>query len=115
MNDLNVEVGDRVVLCHTNTGYVRTGTVIKITEKRKDIVVDYGTYKATFSSDGWEKGSSSGFHCSYIKVLTPKIEEQLLQIITIKKCRDVFTNKRDLTFEQAEKILKILEAEEVTK
>lgn len=111
MNDLNVEVGDRVVLCHVNMGYISTGTVIKITEKRKDIVVDYGTYKETFSSDGWEKGSSPGFHRSYIKVLTPEIEEQLLQIKTIKKCRDVFRNKRDLTFEQAEQILKILEAE----
>lgn len=111
MNDLNVEVGDRVVLCHVNMGYVSTGTVIKITEKRKDIVVDYGTYKETFSSNGWEKGSGQGFYRSYIKVLTPEIEEKLLQIKTIKKCRNVFRSKGNLTFEQAEQILKILEAE----
>lgn len=112
MNNLNVKVGDRVVLCHVNMGYVSTGTVIKITEKRKDIVVDYGRYKETYSSNGWQKGS--GFCCSYIKVLTPEIEEQLRQAEIIRKCRDTFEKKKDLTFEQAEKILKILEAEEVS-
>lgn len=109
MNYLNVKVGDRVILCN-NWGFTSSvGTVIKITEKRKDIVVDYGRYKETYSSDGWRKGNTSS-----IKVLTPEIEEQLRQNKIIRKCRDTFEKKKDLTFEQAEQILKILEAEGVS-
>lgn len=107
MNDLNVKIGDKVILCNYLGFTSSVGTVIKITEKRKDIVIDYGRFKETYSLDGWEKGSN----LRHIKVLTSEIEEQLRQNKTIRKCRDIFEKKKDLTFEQAEKILKILEAE----
>jgi len=111
MNDLNVKVGDKVILCN-NWGFTSSvGTVIKITEKRKDFVVEYGGYKETYSSDGFRKGTDSLYNTSYIKVLTPEIKEQLRQNKIIRKCRDAFEKKKDLTFEQAEKILKILEVE----
>lgn len=113
MNDLNVKVGDRVISCYIRGFTPFVGTVVKITEKRKDIVVDYGRFKETYSSDGWEKGSDKWFNRSYIKVLTPEIEEQLREDEIIRKCRDAFKEKKDLTFEQAEKILKILEVEGV--
>lgn len=113
MNDLNVKVGDRVISCYIRGFAPFVGTVVKITEKRKDIVVDYGRFKETYSSDGWEKGSYKWFNRSYIKVLTPEIEEQLREDEIIRKCRDAFKEKKDLTFEQAEKILKILEVEGV--
>lgn len=113
MNDLNVKVGDKVILCN-HWGYTSSvGTVIKITEKRKDIIVDYGRYKETYSSDGWRK--STLYNTSFIKVLTPEVEEQLRKAATIRKCRDRFEKKKDLTFEQAEKILKIIEAEGLEK
>lgn len=45
------------------------------------------------------------------KILTPEIEERICQINLVRKCRDAFEKKKNLTAEQAEKILKILNNE----
>ncbi len=110
MNNLNVKVGDKVVLYNHFGCALSVGIVVKITEKSKDIVVDFGQYKETFSSDGWGKDRDI-WYSSQIFLLTPEIEKQLRQERIIRKCRDTFGKKKDLTFEQAEKILKILETE----
>lgn len=48
------EVGQKVVI-KTQHGYGEVGTVLRITEKRKDVVVQFSDYKANYGLDGWEK------------------------------------------------------------
>ena len=102
---MDFNVGDKVITRYINTGYGSIGTVIKITPKRQDIVVDFGNYTETFDKTGWQKGGA--WHKSSIKSLTPEIEKELQDIALIKKCKDVF-NKTKLTPELAAKILEIL-------
>lgn len=105
---MDFKVGDKVVRNYRyDFGSVSIGTVIKITPKRNDIVVDYGHYQETYNKDGYTKGDV--WSTSYIKILTPEIEKEINDMKTINKCRNAFKNKAVvLTVEQAEKILKIL-------
>ena len=105
---MEFNVGDKVI---TNpnamgTGGKRIGTVIKITPKRQDIIVDFGSYKGTFDKSGREKGDDPWYK-ERIKLITPEIEKELQDVALIKKCKDVF-NKTKLTPEIAAKILEIL-------
>ena len=50
--DCKFKVGDKVILNNAR----KIGTVIKITDKRKDVIVDFGNYKETFRYDGMSKG-----------------------------------------------------------
>ena len=106
-NDLNLKIGDKVIRNYGNSLPTSIGTVVNITKKRDDYVVDYGNYKETYRYDGWQRGGDIWTQ-SHIQLLTPEIEEHIRQINLIRKCRDTF-NKKDLTAEQAEKILEILE------
>ena len=107
MSDLDVKIGDKVIRNYRTRGSSKIGTVVNITKKRRDIVVDYGTYKETYRSDGIQKGCDI-WSASYIKPLTPEIEEEIRQRELIRKCRNAFEAKKDLTVEQAKKILEIL-------
>lgn len=49
---------------------------------------------------------------SHIQLLTPEIEERIRQVNLIRKCRDAFEKKKNLTADQAEKILEILNDKE---
>jgi len=86
------------------------GIVVNITEKRGDYVVDYGNYKETYRCNGWQRGGDIWTR-SYIQLLTPEIEERIRQVNLIRKCRDAFEKKKNLTADQAEKILAILNNE----
>ena len=99
----NIKVGDKVIRSKTNS----IGTVVKITEKRKDVVVDYGNYQETYRPDGWQKTSDIYF-ASSIELLTPELEEELNKKQVIKRCQEKFKNQV-ITYEQAIKILDILE------
>ena len=102
------KVGDKVATTRPYT----VGTVIRITPKRKDVVVDFGGYQNTFSPDGWQKGADV-WYGTMIKPLTPEIEQEIKQNIIINKCKKLFQNKeRNLTFDQATRILEVLEDEE---
>lgn len=105
------KVGDRVVRDYNSrTGEGTVGTVIKITPKRRDVVVDYGNYKETYGQDGWSKGGDAWSH-SYIGMLTPEIEKKIYELNIINKCKKVFSNKsKELTAEQAKRILEVLES-----
>lgn len=105
---MDFRVGDKVVRNYRyDLGSVSIGTVVKITPKRNDIIVDYGHYKETYSKDGYTKGDV--WSRSYIRVLTPEIEKEINDMKIINKCRNIFKKKSSkLTVEQAEKILKIL-------
>lgn len=99
-------VGDKVVI----NGTITIGTVIKITPKRKDVVVDYGRFKSTYGLDGYEKGTDI-WHSSKIILLTPEIEKQIADYKTITKCKDMFQRTK-LTADQAVRIIDILSEEE---
>ena len=106
--ETNFSVGDKVVCCHYGYGEKQIGTVVRVTEKRKDIIVDFGRYKETFGADGFRK-SSDVWHNSYLKLLTPEIEEEIRRSKLIRECRNTFDEKcKHLTANQAEKILAIL-------
>lgn len=111
MSDNEFKVGDKVIRNYRNSLPASIGTVVNITKKRGDVVVDYGNYRETYRSDGWQRGGEIWFS-SEIELLTPEIEEQLQQANLIRKCRTEFEKKKDLTADQAEKILEILGIEE---
>ena len=108
MDNLNLKIGDRVIRNYSNSLPTSIGTVVNITEKRGDYVVDYGNYKETYRYDGWQRGGDV-WSRSHIQLLTPEIEDRIRQVNLIRKCRDAFEKKKDLTANQAEMILKILE------
>ena len=102
------KVGDKVVTARSRV----VGTVIRITPKRKDVVVDFGSYQTTFRRDGWEKGGDI-WSSSMIELLTPEIEQEIKEKRTIYKCKTLFHNKEKyLTFDQAARILEVLEDED---
>ena len=102
------KVGDKVVTTRSRV----VGTVIRITPKRKDVVVDFGNYQSIFRSDGWQKGSDI-WSVTIIEPLTPEIEQEIKEKRIIYKCKTIFHNKEKyLTFDQAARILEVLEDEE---
>lgn len=96
-------VGDKVIRSPSND----IGVVVRITEKRKDVIVDYGNYTETYSQYGHQKGSNV-WYSSGIRHLTPEIEKELTDKKLIQKCKYVFKHVQ-LTLEQAKQILEILE------
>ena len=110
MNNLNLKIGDRVIRNYGNSLPTSIGIVVNITEKRGDYVVDYGNYKETYRYDGWQRDGDV-WSRSHIQLLTPEIEERIRQINLVRKCRDAFEKKKNLTADQAEKILEILNNE----
>ena len=106
-NNLNLKIGERVIKNYDNSLPSSIGIVVNITKKRGDYVVDYGNYKETYRYDGWQRGRDA-WNRSYIQLLTPEIEERIRQANLIQKCRNAFEKKKNLTADQAEKILAIL-------
>ena len=104
---MSFNIGDKVIRNYKNSLPTSIGTVVNITKKRKDVVVDYGSYKETYRSDGWQIGGDI-WTKSTIQVLTPEIQEEIRKIDLIRKCRYTFEKKKDLTADQAERILAIL-------
>lgn len=104
---MSFNIGDKVIRNYRNSLSTSIGTVVNITKKRRDVVVDYGNYKETYRSDGWQRGGDIWTR-STIQLLTPEIEERIRQVDLIRKCRDIFEKKKDLTADQAERILVIL-------
>lgn len=109
-NNLNLKIGDKVIRNYGYSLQTSIGVVTNTTEKRGDYVVDYGNYKETYRYDGWQRGGDV-WSRSHIQLLTPEIEERIRQLNLIWKCRDAFEKKKNLTADQAEKILKILNNE----
>ena len=85
------------------------GTVVKITDKRKDITVDFGGYTIIYDNRGWQKSRDS-WHRDYLQVLTPEIEKEIEERKIIQKCIDMFKKaESELTAKQAEAIITLLE------
>lgn len=105
MEDVKFAVGNKVV-GEFYMGVIRIGTVINITDKRKDVVVDFGNFKETYRCDGYQRGGDA-FTRSHITLLTPEIEQEIKDHKLILKCRKTF-EKYKLTADQAARILEIL-------
>lgn len=103
---MSFNIGDKVIRNYDIALPTSIGTVVNITKKRGYVVVDYGNFKETYYPDGWQKGGYN-WAASHIILLTPEIEENIRNVNLIKKCRKMFENK-DLTTDQAERILEIL-------
>lgn len=101
------KVGDRVVLdCKY---YKDIGTVKRITPKRGDIIVDFGKYESRFDKHGW-CNPNDPWACSKIVPLTEKTKKIVLGEIAIKKCQQLFDEKRNLiTADAASGIIDILD------
>ena len=82
------------------------GIITKITEKRKDITVDFGRQTGLFDSHGWQKGCDR-YYRGYIKILTPEREQEIRNTRLIESCKKE-VEKADITVEQARQILAIL-------
>jgi hypothetical protein len=100
------KVGDKVVRNLNHSGALSVGTIVRITPKRKDVVVDYGNYEEIYDNRGWQK-SDSIWSRSFITLLTSEIEKEIEDRRIIAKCKSEF-GKVTLTADQAAKILEIL-------
>ena len=108
MSRKQFKLGDKVVLIKPGMGNVRAGTVTRITSKSKNIIVDFGVYKQSFTSDGILKNKDGYFLDGKIRHITPKIERELLEESTINKCR-LLLDENKLTYDEAMQIINILE------
>ena len=102
---MGFKVGDKVVTLRSR----KIGTVVNITPKRKDVVVDFGRYKKNFSEDGREKGTDV-WYVQRIELLTPEIVQEMKDDKDIRKCWDTIERKfkrHELTASQARQILQI--------
>ena len=104
------EVGQKVVIVRQH-GYGEVGTVLRITEKRKDVVVQFSDYKANYGLDGWEKGNDV-WSMTRIVPLTADIEEKVAHEKKIDKCRELFNvvygKVKELTDGQLDDIISVL-------
>lgn len=64
---MGFNIGDKVIRDYKNGMYASIGTVVNITKKRGDVVVDYGHYKETYRSDGTERCVSNCFRDKKLK------------------------------------------------
>ena len=104
------EVGQKVVI-KTRHGYGMVGTVLKITDKRKDVVVQFPTCKVTYNERGFERGADV-WSMSYIVPLTEDIVEEVAHEKRIDKCREllnvVYGKVNTLTDGQLDDIISVL-------
>lgn len=104
---MGFKVGDKVVTLKSR----KIGTVVNITPKRKDVVVDFGRYKTNFDINGRQKGADV-WYAKHIELLTPEILQEIKDKNDIRKCLNALENKSirgEITGEQARQILQILE------
>ena len=103
------KVGDKVSL---NKG-LTIGTVIRITEKRQDVIVDFGRYCKKFSRTGSEIGGGDSWHFDIIYPLTEKLEKEILDKRTVAKCKKILSDASNynITPDKARKIINFFEQE----
>lgn len=101
------KVGDRVVF--DGKYYKEIGVVKRITPKKGDIIVDFGKYESRFDKYGW-RNPNDPWACSKIVHLTEETKKIVLDEIAIKKCKQLFDEKRNLiTADVARGIIEILD------
>ena len=101
-------VGDKVVL---NDG-ICIGTVIRLTDKRQDVVVDFGRIHRKFSQTGREVGGDR-WSCNRIQPLTDELQKKIQDRQIVAKCKRVLSDAslRIITPDKARKIINFFEQE----
>ena len=109
------EVGQKVVI-RGRHGYGMVGTVLKITEKRRDVVVQFPTCKVSYNEMGFKRNADV-WSMSYIVPLTEDIEEEIERNNKAEKCRNllevVTRNVYGLTDRQLDDIISVLSEVEI--
>ena len=89
------EVGQRVVI-QTQYGYGSIGTVLRITEKQKSVVVKFpGCKPVNYDLDGWEKGYSSArknTHLTKIIPMTADVAKEIGHLTSVSRCFTELSN-----------------------
>lgn len=110
-DELKVEVGEEVLYRPASFHKIeKIATVTRVTPTGR-IKIDKS--ERTFNQYGRSMGDSGWGGNDYIYKLTPEKKKELMEKEVIHKCMARFDECKDnLTYEQAKKILGILEAEE---
>ena len=107
--EIMFKVGDKVSL--NKTEYI--GKVVRITEKRQDVVVAFnnGNY-AKFNQSGREIGGDV-WHCNFIYHLTAEIEKDILDKKIVRRCKNLLAavSNNNITPDKARKIIRFFEQE----
>ena len=97
-------VGDKVSRNRTSC----IGTVVKITDKRKDVVVDYGSFKETYREDGMLRGCDV-WNVIYIVPLTKELQQKIEDEKMVRKCKALLDRaKRKVSTDNAKRIIEFL-------
>ena len=110
MNKSKFAVGDKVVLNYRKVLNPTIGTVIRVTDKRKDVVVDFDGFQQTFDCYGRSK-SDDIWYFSYIELLTPAMEQDIEDNLVIAKCKKMMKDTILINADQTARIIAILEEE----
>ena len=102
------KVGDKVSL---NKG-LTIGTVIRLTEKRQDVVVDFGKFCQKFSQTGRSLGGDV-WHFDYIYPLTDELKQKVYDERIVTKCKKLLSDIKNynITPDKARKIIEFFEQE----
>lgn len=102
MNESKFAIGDKVVFGYRKVLNPAIGTVVRVTDKRKDVVVDFDGFQETFDCYGHRFGS-------YIELLTPAMEQDIKDNLAIAKCKKMMKDTILINADQAARIIAILE------
>lgn len=109
--ELKVEVGEEVLYCPAS--YSRIEKIDVVTRVTPTGRIKINKSNATFDRYGCSMGSTGWRGHSYIYKLTPEKKKELTEKEVIHKCLARFDECKDnLTYEQAKKILGVLESGE---
>lgn len=115
--DCNFKVGDKVVEI-TNDTYNRIGTIVSISEKRKDITVSYRVSKnggtattvfSTYRADGCARADV--YYRSQIVPYDDKAREGIERQNVQARCRNVLRGllSHDIDYDLAKRILEVVD------
>lgn len=107
MEEINVKVGDEVLYTWRNALY-KTEKIAKVTKITPTGRIRTNVTDRQFDKYGRLMGTSSTFSYGSIKRLTEEDRKRLVKKEAIDKAVKLFGNSK-LTYEQAEKIIEILE------
>ena len=108
--ELKVEVGEEVLYCPASYSRIEKIAVVTRVTPTGRIKIDKSD--RTFNQYGRSMGNSGWRGNYFIYKLTPEKKKELMEKEVIHKCLARFEECKDnLSYEQAKKILRILEAE----
>ena len=106
MNDLdNIKVGDKVIWENSMATHREIATVVGITPTGRIKIDKSNKY---FRKSGCEI-TSDIWHSSRIYLYTEELAEEIKRKRIVNKAFSLMRNAREITYEQAEKIIDILE------